>query len=435
MIEPTDREPNRAVWRFYAYRVSVSNGFYLPVSVVYLQQVRGFALGDIGFVMGAFSVAMVLAEIPTGYVGDRLSRPHCLLLGNTIIATFMAAYTVVETPLAYAALHAFWAVGWAFRSGTADAWLYELLARAGEADEFTRVRGRATTVELGFEAVTAAAAGLLVTLGWSLPFLANALVAVLGIPLLLTAPRSRQTAAAATDSDAIAERATDPDATDAGADAPATEPFTTREALRSLRALIVRTDIRWFVAYAGLFSVLYQVVRVFEQPGLESVGIPVAGFGLLYAAFKLVSGAAAATAGWIRDRLGVRLTYTLLVPIYGVASVALAITPLALVPLFFANRGIKAVIRPIRNQYLNDRIEDAGRATILSGVSMILMLSGGAAKLLVGALADAVGLVPVLAAGGVLVVASAVGLLSVTSPFGESVSDRVEPPVDPDPGD
>lgn len=417
-MSETTNGTTAAVWRFYAYRITVSNGFYLPVSIVYLQQVRGFGLDEIGLVMGAFSVAMVLAEIPTGYVGDRLSRPNSLLLGNVIIATFMAAYTVVETPLGYVALHAFWAIGWAFRSGTADAWLYELLSRAGEADEFTRIRGRATTVKLGFEAVMAASAGLLVAYGWAVPFLANALVAVAGIPLLITAPRSRPTSPATTDSDA-----------------PAAEPFTVHDAIRSLRVSLSRTDIRWFVAYVTLISMLYQVIRVFEQPGLESIGIPVAGFGLLYAAFKLVSGGAAAAAGWVRDRLGVRLTYTLVLPVYAVATIAIALVPFALVPLFFTNRGINTILSPIRNQYLNDRIDDVGRATVLSGVSMSCMLAGAGAKFVVGALADVMGLVTVLSATGVIIVAAAAGLHVVTTPFGDREPNRRETAVDVDPGD
>lgn len=54
------------VWRYYAYRVTVGNGFWLPVGTLYMQQMRGFSLDQIGFVMGAFSVAMVAAELPPG---------------------------------------------------------------------------------------------------------------------------------------------------------------------------------------------------------------------------------------------------------------------------------------------------------------------------------------------------------------------------------
>lgn len=399
-----------AVWRFYAYRLTVSNGFYLPMSVVFLRQVRGFGLDDIGLVMAVFSVAMVVAELPTGYVGDRLARPTSLLLGNVISASFMIAYTFVQSPAAYAAIHAFWAFGWAFRSGTADAWLYELLAAAGEADAFTRVRGRATTVELGFEAATAAAAGVLVVYGWAVPFLANGVVAALGVPLLFSAPRSSSRGSPD-------DASVDADSGDPTPVEPADDPFTVSEAIDALRLLGTRSDIRWFVAYVTLFSTLYQVTRVFEQPALDSVGVPVAGFGLLYAGFKLVAGTAAATAGWVNDRFGVRATFTLLIPVWGIAFLGVAVVPAVIVPVLFVNRSVKVVIRPIRNQYLNDRLADAGRATVLSGVSMVTMLAGGAGKLVAGELADAVGLIRLLAWGGVGTAFVGAVLLVVVSPF------------------
>lgn len=369
-----------AVRRFYAYRISVSNGFYLPVSVLYLQRVRGFGLDDIGLIMAGFSAAMVVAEIPTGYVGDRLDRRTSLALGNLILAIFMAGYTIVETPLAYLALHVFWAFGWAFRSGTADAWLYELLAVEGEESEFARMRGRSSTIQMTFEAITAGLASALVVVSWSLPFLANAAVATLGIPLLLTAPS--------------AEGEVD----DAEA---AEDSFTVREAITALRVQVGRADVRRFVAYATLFSVLFQVTRVFEQPALTVVGISAAELGLLYTGLKFSAAGAALTAGWVQARLGPRTLFGLLVPIWGIAFLGVAVLPVVIVPVVFLNRGLHAITRPIRNQYLNDRLADVGRATVLSGVSMVMMTAGGIAKFASGEVAAAVGLLRFLAVGGI----------------------------------
>lgn len=399
---------SRAVWRFYAYRVSVSNGFWLPVGVLYLQRVRGFGLGEIGLIMGTFSVAMVAAEIPTGYVADRLGKRACLLLGNVVVAAFMVGYVLVESVGAYLALHVFWAFGWAFRSGTADAWLYELLAADGDDDEFARVRGRASTVRMGFEAVTAALAGALVVVDWSLPFLANAAVAVFGIPVLLSLP-----------------------ATTGDADDPE-DRFTVGTAVETLRLQARRPDVRWFVAYVLLFSVLYQVSYTFEQPALDAVGIRASQLGVVYAGFKLVAAGAASTAGWVGDRLGVRTVFGLLAPLWAVAFLGVAVAPVAIVPVLFLNRAVHAVTRPIRNQYLNDRIDDVGRATVLSGVSMVGMTTGGIAKFVAGEVADAVGLIRFFVVAGVAIAVTGAVLWLVASPVrsSEKVDDRArEGPV------
>lgn len=384
------------VWRFYAYRLSVSNGFYLPLSILYLQRVRGFGLDEIGLVMGAFSVAMVVAEIPTGYVGDRLGRRAALAVGNVLTVAFMAGYVVVESPPGYLALHVVWAFGWAFRSGTADAWLYELLATGGDEDAFTRFRSRATSIELAFEAATAAAAGTLAALfGWGVPFLANAGIAALGVPVLLTAP-------------AVSDVSDNPEAAD--------DPLSVREAVGLLRLQVGRPELRWFVAYAALFAGLYSVIRTFEQPALDAVGVPVAGLGVLYAGFKLVSAGAASTAGWLADRLGASGVFALVGPAYGAVFLGVAVVPALVVPALFFNRSVRVVLQPIRDQYLNDRLDDVGRATVLSGASMAISITAGVAKMLAGSGSAAVGVLRFLVVATLLVAALGGALWLLVSP-------------------
>jgi len=404
-------ESRAAIWRFYAYRISVSNGFWLPVSVAYLEQVRGFGLDGVGLVMGAFSIAMVAAEIPTGYVGDRLGRRRSLLLGNVVLAVFMAGYTVVESVPAYLALYVFWAFGWAFRSGTADAWLYELLDAADEPGEFTRIRGRATTVQMTFEAVTAVLAGVLVVYGWALPFLANAAVALLGIPVLLTAPDPRSDRAGSAADDEVAG-----------------EPFTLGKAVQALRLQVRRPSVRWLVLYATLFSVVYQLSYTFEQPAMTAVGVPTTALGVVYAVFKIGTAAGGSVAGWVSDRLGIRGVFAAMIPVWGIAYLGAAFVPVLVVPALITNRSVMAVVTPVRNQYLNDRLDDVGRATVLSGVSMVMMTAGGVAKLLGGYAAGALGTARFLGLSGAVLAALA-GLLWVTVSPVRSENDGMEGPT------
>lgn len=396
------------VWRFYAYRLSVSNGFYLPVSILYLQRVRGFGLGEIGLVMGAFSILSMLTEIPTGYVGDRVGRRESLAIGNVLSVVFMTGYVLVDAPLGYLAIHAVWAFAWAFRSGTADAWLYELLAVDDDEDEFTRVRSRAMTVELGFEALSAAAAGALVVfVGWGVPFLANAVVAALGLPVLLSAPSVDEY------DDETPEEA-------------ANDPFSVREAIDVLRLQASRPELRWVVVYLALFFGLYSSVRTFEQPALDTVGVPVAALGLLYAGFKTVSAAAASTSGWLSERLGAETVFGLLIPVYGVAFLGVAAAPALLIPVLFLNRSIRVVVQPIRDQYLNDRLENTGRATVLSGASMVLSIAMGLSKFVAGAASAAVGVVRFLVFAALTVAALGAVVWVGLSPIRPDTSPPVE---------
>lgn len=374
--------PRRVRWQYYAYRVTNSMGFYVPVSVIYLLH-RGYGLEYIGFLQAVFSVSLLAAEVPSGYLGDRLGRRRTLAVGSLLRAAGLFGYVVVDFAAGYLFLKILFGVGWAFRSGNRDAWLYDVLDSHGDTGCFARVDSRASTALLLTSAGGALAGGFLYGLDPGLPFLVNGTVAVLGVPVLAVMP------------DGTGEHGDD---------------VTVRTAVDTLRAQTHRPEVRWVVAYTVLLFLVFDLTRTFEQPALDTVGVPVTGMGVLYAAFKLVSAGAAAAVGWIQETLGARRSLLLAAPLVGLSYAAIALVPLAVVPVLFLYRGLRVVIRPIRNQYLNDRLADVGRATVLSGVSMVLSLAGAFARIGGGAIANRTGPLLFLAAAGATLSLSA-GLL------------------------
>lgn len=379
----------RTIWTYYAYRATQSYGFYLPVSEVLLVH-RGYGLDVLGLTQTAFLFASVLAEIPAGYVADRLGRRASLAVGNGIVCLVMGLYAFAGSAAGYVALFACWGIGWAFHSAIGDAWLYDLLSGAGDEAAFARTSGRGETVELAISAGAAIVASVLYVADPALPFLANAALAAAGIPLLVALPATR-----------MADH----------------EVLSVRDAVAVLRAQVRRPEIGWLVAYAALFNVLFSATRWLEQPALEAVGFPVVWFGALYAAFKLVSAGATYATGWLQDSVGPRRLFALYVPLCGLAYGLVALVPVAVVPVLFLRRGLDRISTPVRNQYINDRLDGAGRATVLSGVSMALHLASGASNAFVGRAAEAVGPVRILAATGVVVAVTAGVLWLSTSPI------------------
>jgi MFS family permease len=303
----------------------------------------------------------------------------------------MVAYVLAGSAAGILAAKALWAMGWAFRSGTQSAWLYELLSSRFDEDEYARIDGRGSTVLLVTSGVGAVVGGALYTLDTGLPFLVNAALASAGIVVVATFPCVE------------CER----DADDA---------FTVGEAVRVLRVQARRPDVRWFVAYTALFAGLFGVTRTFEQPALDAAGVPVVGIGLLYAGFKAVSAVAASATGWLNDALGVRRTFALFVPVFAVAYAGVALSPLVLVPTLVLYRAVQTVVRPLRNQYLNDRLADVGRSTVLSGAAMALALVGGVARVIAGAAAEGLGGVALLGWSGVVIAPLGAALWLLTSP-------------------
>lgn len=381
--------------RYYLFRMTNSAGLYLPVAILYLQR-RGFGLDFIGFAYAVYALGTLAAEIPSGYLGDLLGRRASLAIGSGLRVVVLGSYPFVEGPLSFLVLHVVWATGRAFRSGTQDAWLYELLQAHFDESQFARIESRGSTALLVTSAVGAIVGALLYGLHPAYPFLANAGLAALGIPLLITFPTVER-------GDVADER-------------PKADAFTVREAIEMLHVQATRPEVRWLVVYAALFNALFVVTRVYEQPALDAVGVPVAGLGLLYASFKLLSAAGASTVGWLHDRLGTRGILAAVIPLYAIAYAAIAFAPVLVIPVLFLNRGCRTVTQPVRNQYLNDRLGDVGRATVLSGVSMALAFVGAIARLVAGPLAESFGPVRVLPRIGVPIAIAGGLLWIVVSP-------------------
>lgn len=378
---PTDANPDRLLLRYYLYRVTNTSGFFLPVAILILVD-KDFGLGFVGLAYGVYAFAKLAVEIPTGYAGDWLGRRHALAVGNGVRAVVVGVYPFVPSETGYLALHVLWAVGRSFSSGTQNAWLYEILQAAFDPESFARIKSRGNVLKLSVDAAAAIAGGVLYGVARPIPFVATAAIAACGIPILLTFPSipdlsaRSATATPAADGDA-AEPASDGDSADSA-------PLTPSTAVRLLRDELTRPAVRWLVVYAALFYSLFVVTRIYEQPVLDAVGVPVAGLGVVYAGFKLVSAVAASTVGRLERAIGIRGIVAAMVPAYALAYASILLAPVLVVPVLFVNRAIRTVTSPAIDQYLNQRIGDVGRATVLSGASMAFAIVGGTARIASG---------------------------------------------------
>lgn len=116
--------PPAVVGKYYLYQATATYGFFWPVFTIFLLS-RDLTFTQIG-VLGSISAGLVVVgEVPTGYVGDRIGRRNSLVVGPVLLTTSLLGFVLAQTFLAFVVLFALWALGLAFRSGSGDAWLYE----------------------------------------------------------------------------------------------------------------------------------------------------------------------------------------------------------------------------------------------------------------------------------------------------------------------
>ena len=389
------RLPSGPVATYYAYTVTTYASFTTAIWILFVRA-QGLSFAAVGALNSVWWAGLVLGELPTGYLGDRLGRRNSMLLGTGIITAMTVAMAHSTTFRQFAVVYGLWAVGQTFRSGSDDAWLYEVLREHGSGGgDFARVKGRATGIGLAVGAVAAPAGGVLADVDFQLPFYAAAAVTGLGIPILLTVPEAGE----------------GPDSS-----------FDVRTALGVIRRQLARPPLRAFVVYFALLFGVFQMTYIFDQPVTRdaalAVGVPESAtktaVGVVYAGFTAVAAVVSYFTGAIGERLGIRGWFVLAPVVVGGLFLALWVVPVLAVPAFFVARAANTATVTLGNQYLNDRIESVGRATVLSSASMALSLAVIPFELTGGVLADLLSPVRALALfGGVLV--AGVGLLWLTA--------------------
>ncbi|NHN46172.1 MFS transporter [Halostella sp. JP-L12] len=399
------------IFRYYLYRATARPGFHYPVYTLFLLW-NGLSFAQIGLIATIQSVVVVTAEIPTGYVGDRIGRRNSLAVGAALMLVSNASYLVATDFVGFTFTFVMLSFGGTFVSGSGDAWLYDTLKEHDVENEFTRVKGRGRAIGQWVSAGSLVAGGFLYAANRYYPFYAGVAVALLSLALVLRLPKNR---------------AYDAESAEEG------ERMTIVDAIPVIRDQLTAPGLRSFIVYLALFSGAILTMDMWIQPiaqdsleasfgpTLEAWGLAEpAIIGVLYAAFTVVSAVASDYASVVEDLLGVRLSMLLIPLTIAVMYVLAGLAPVLAFPMFFVMKGGNSVISPIYQRYVNDQVQSVGRATLLSSVAMLRSVAG----------------IPFRVGSGVLATwystSGAVAILGAIFIVGAVVIHAVSPPVSAD---
>ncbi|MCU4717197.1 MFS transporter [Halapricum hydrolyticum] len=365
------------IWKFYLYRATLSEGFIYPIITLYLLA-RGLSDGDVGLVNGLFFAGVVGAEIPTGYVGDKIGRRNSLIISTLMMSVSMFAFTVSGSVLSFAVVYVFWGVALTFRSGTGSAYLYDTLDERLDTDEYAKITGRGGAAFLVTSAVTSVVGGVLYGIDHRIPFVAAGLVTGSGALVLLTMPETEQYAKG-----------------DGGS------AFSARDAVETVREKFLAPELRRFIAYTALLLSVPELADLYIQPIVVAAGVPEQSLGLLYAGFMLVTAVASYNIDRVRRRVGIEGWFAAAPLLMAAVLAGMLVEPWLAIPGFIGMRIVKSLSYAFRGQHLNDHLPSLGRATVLSTASMVYGVSFIVFRIGGGSLAEAFG--PKLAIVGLAV--------------------------------
>ena len=372
----------RLLPRYYWYQGVSTATLFQAVYFVYYGQRIGLSLATI-LALQSYSMALRAAlDLPLGALADRLSRRLCLVGAGT--GVFLGAAVVLVWPsLAGAwAAETLFAVGGALRSGADSALLYDTLRADGRLDLYPHAESRGQAMASLGSGVAAVLGGLLAAVDLTLPYMVTLMTAAAGAVLAWTLDERR-----------IGETS--------HAGAP-------RGRMREAAAVAWRTpSIRWAIAVAMLAVTASHVYFYLQQPYMEAVGVPLALFGVVFAATKALTALVSASAYRLDAALGQRRAVALMtaVPACGLGTMAVVGAPAG--ALLILTRGLlDGLWMPLVNVYLNRLAGSHLRATMLSLQSVLARLTLALTLAVLGVLTARLGLAPTLAS-----VAAAIALV------------------------
>ncbi len=373
------------IWKSYAVHFLVHFQLWWSIWVLYLQDLRGFSLTQITILDALFWGTAVLAEVPTGAVADRYGRKTSLALGAGCTAIAVLVFGLATSYWILLLSYFAWALGIAFFSGAEHALIFESLKAIERENEFQRTAGRLMAI-MSFAALAGGLLGapIAAATNLSVPVLLSAAIIA---PAVLVALSMRE---------------------------PELPEGEVRLAYGSLLRESFRTatrlpSVRYMLLLSAMITAFTFGPLIFMQPFLADHGVGVGWVGFIQTPVRIAGIVGALVAASVTARFGTRRVFQAAPLIIVGAFVWLgALDTLHAFAAFPLIMFVNSLLLPPSTDYLNRRISNTQRATVLSIRTMLVSLALVALEPVLGVTADAASLQAVfwLSSGAAAVVLS-----------------------------
>ncbi len=339
--------------------------FYTPVAPLFFLD-RGVSLSMIVIAQAAYSVSIILSEVPTGVIGDKFGHRRSIILGGICEAAGIGMILLLPNINGLFVGYILLGIGASFQSGSMEALLYESAAASNKTHLYKKHLSQILSNDTLAFAISTATVGLVYGLYGS---------SVLG--LLIVGSLCAKVAATAVTFRLVNVSGKSP----APPDSALWQTFT--QGIKHIRSETILTNITIvkMLTLTAQYVILSSYQSYFRDAGTSPYMI---GFVLT------LGGLANAVAMRHIHRIEKRLSLDKVVIIFGILMAvtysvfSVATTPWALVAIFVILQAQYNLLDPIMSDYINDKTQTGVRATVLSSISLIRAISNTASKLLLG---------------------------------------------------
>ena len=321
----------------------------MPIVVPFYES-NNLSMKDIMVLQAIYSIAIVVLEIPSGYLADVIGRRKTLILGAIFGTLGFATYSFSYGFLGFLIAEVILGIGQSCISGADSAMLYDSLLEKGEEKKYSRFEGRIVSLGNISEAAAGIIGGLLAGITLRTPYIAQSFVAFIALPAAIT----------------LVEPIRKVPLMKAGI----------MEIVHIARfALFEDRSLRRNILFSAIIGTATLTMAWFAQPFFEHIGIEIKWFGLLWTSLNLTVAITSYTAHRLESKLGQKwsiLIIALTIPLGYLALGRFQVsTGLIILYLFYLVRGYAT---PVLKDYINRVTASHIRATVLSVRNFVIRL-------------------------------------------------------------
>lgn len=327
--------------RLYLIKISKWFNLVMPVVVLFYQD-SGMGMQDIFILKAIYSVAIVILEVPSGWMADFWGRKRTLLIGSLLGFAGFFSYSFAHGFWAFALAEIILGAGHAFVSGADSAMLFDSLKADHKTGSYLKHEGRITSAGNFGEALAGIAGGLLAAFSLRMPFYFQTLVAAMAIPAALTLIEPRVHSVE--------------------------HIYSLKKIFLNIRSAMMNNQpLRQSMLISALTGTATLAFAWLVQPYFIAVGVPVELYGIFWTALNLTVGISSVFAH--RVVIFINPRYLMIIIIlaitvgYLLSGVVISWFGISFLFLFYLVRGMAT---PLLKNHLHLYTNSDVRATILS---------------------------------------------------------------------
>ncbi len=311
------------------------------------------------------AISVVIFEVPTGVIADKIGRKFSLILGSSLWAISLLVYIVSDHFIIFAIAEIIFGLGGTFKSGADVALLYDTLKEVNKEREFQYVQGHARSLALYAQAIGSIVAGFVYEVNIFLPLAIS--IGFMIVTIIVTLQFQEPTIHEKKGKYGLGY---------------------IQQMKESSKYVIHHEKIKALILYSLIFYVFYRTGFWYFQPYMEEVHIPVKYFGILFFIFNITAAFVSKRSHIIMEKTKPR-TLTFISALIIISFVLMGTIKIWIgVFAILLQQMSRGLYRPVMEKYMNKHITSDKKATILSLQSFVNNIAVALAFPFMGILKD-----------------------------------------------